>query len=91
MLSLLAVCTLPPWPPLNGYTLRVAHLLEHLSAQWSITLIAPPLDAVPAAITRHVPITLPASGVTYPWRFDQAGLRATLDRIVASLARTTAS
>ncbi|HTI80978.1 MAG TPA: glycosyltransferase family 4 protein [Acetobacteraceae bacterium] len=83
MLSLLAVCTLPPWPPLNGYTLRVAHLLEHLSAQWSITLIAPPLDAVPAAITRHVPITLPASGVTYPWRFDQAGLRATLDRIVA--------
>ena len=83
MPSLLAVCTLPPWPTLNGYSLRVSHLLEHLSAQWPITLIAPPLDAVPPAIVRHVPISLPASGVTYPWRFDQTGLRATLDRIVA--------
>lgn len=83
MPSLLAVCTLPPWPPRNGYSLRVAHLLEHLAAQWSITLIAPPLDAVPPAITRHVPITLPASGITYPWRFDQTGLRATLDRTIA--------
>jgi glycosyltransferase involved in cell wall biosynthesis len=83
MPSLLAVCTLPPWPVLNGYSLRVAHLLEHLAAQWSITLIAPPIEALPPAITRHVPVALPASGVTYPWRFDQTTLRATLDRTIA--------
>ena len=83
MPSLLAVCTLPPWPVLNGYSLRVSHLLEHLAAQWSITLIAPPIDAVPPAIARHVPVTLPNSGATYPWRFDQTELRAALDRVVA--------
>jgi glycosyltransferase involved in cell wall biosynthesis len=73
---------LPPWPVLNGYSLRVSHLLEHLAGQWSITLISPPLDSVPPAIARHVPVTLPSIGVTYPWRFDQTGLRATLDRVV---------
>jgi glycosyltransferase involved in cell wall biosynthesis len=83
MPSLLAVCTLPPWPVLNGYSLRVAHLLEHLAAQWSITLIAPPVEALPPAIARHVPVALPPSGVTYPWRFDQTSLRATLDHVVA--------
>ena len=82
MPSLLAVCTLPPWPVLNGYSLRVAHLLEHLAAQWSITLIAPPIETLPSAIARHVPVELPTSGVTYPWRFDQTALRATLDRVV---------
>jgi glycosyltransferase involved in cell wall biosynthesis len=83
MPSLLAVCTLPPWPVLNGYSLRVAHLLEQLAAQWSITLIAPPITALPPAIARHVPVALPANGVTYPWRFDQTTLRATLDRTIA--------
>lgn len=82
MSSLLAFCTLPPWPVLNGYSLRIAHLLEHLAAQWSITLIAPPLDAVPPAVARHVPVALPSSGATYPWRFDQTELRITLDRVV---------
>jgi glycosyltransferase involved in cell wall biosynthesis len=80
--SLLAVATLPPWPALNGYTLRVSHLLEHLAERWSITLIAPPSDAVPPGIARHVPVTLRGHGHTYPWRFDQTGLRATLDGVV---------
>jgi glycosyltransferase involved in cell wall biosynthesis len=67
---------------LNGYTLRVSHLLEHLAECWSITLIAPPSDAIPPGIARHVPVTLRGGGVTYPWRFDQTELRATLDRAV---------
>ena len=29
-----------------------------------------------------MPLTLPAHGVTYPWRFDQTTLRATVDRAV---------
>jgi glycosyltransferase involved in cell wall biosynthesis len=80
--SLLAIATLPPWPALNGYTLRVSHLLEHLAKRWSITLIAPPCDAAPPCIARHVPVTLQGRGFTYPWRFDQTALRATLDRVV---------
>jgi hypothetical protein len=80
--SLLAVCTLPPWPAMNGYSLRVSHLLQHLAPHWSITLVAPPSDAIPAGIADHVPVTLPERGVTYPWRFDQAALRATVDRVV---------
>ena len=83
MPSLLAVCTLPPWPALNGYSLRVSHLLEHLAAQWSITLISPPIDALPPAIAQHLPVTLPVGSVTYPWRFDQTSLRTALDRTVA--------
>jgi glycosyltransferase involved in cell wall biosynthesis len=69
----------PPWPARNGYSLRVSHLLDELADRWSITLIAPPSDAVPATIARHVPVTLPGRGVTYPWRFDQTPLRAALD------------
>ena len=78
--SLLAISTLPPWPALNGYSLRVSHLLEHLAPRWSITLIAPPSDRVPPTIARHIPLDLPSNGVTYPWRFDQTSLRATVDR-----------
>lgn len=78
--SLLAISTLPPWPALNGYSLRVSHLLEQLAPRWSITLIAPPSDRVPPTIARHIPLDLPSNGVTYPWRFDQTSLRATVDR-----------
>ena len=66
---------------MNGYSLRVAHLLEHLAAQWSITLIAPPMASMPVPMT-HVPVELPTSGVTYPWRFDQTQLRATFDQVI---------
>lgn len=71
---------MPPWPARNGYSLRVSHLLDALADRWSITLIAPPSDAVPATVTRHVPVLLSGRGVTYPWRFDQAPLRDALDR-----------
>jgi glycosyltransferase involved in cell wall biosynthesis len=83
--NLLAICTLPPWPALNGYSLRVSRLLDHLAKYWSISLIAPPSDAIPSTIAHHVPLTLPAHGVTYPWRFDQGTLRATVDRRVRDL------
>jgi polysaccharide biosynthesis protein PslH len=80
--TLLAVCTLRPWPARNGYSLRVSHLLQHLAAHWSITLVAPPSDAPPPTIAHHIPLNLPGSGVTYPWRFDQTALRATVDRTI---------
>jgi glycosyltransferase involved in cell wall biosynthesis len=80
--ALLAVCTIAPWPALNGYSLRVSHLLRELAPRWSITLIAPPSDAIPHDIAEHVPVTLHGSGFTYPWRFDQTELRATVDRVV---------
>jgi glycosyltransferase involved in cell wall biosynthesis len=79
---LLAVCTLPPLPALNGYSLRVSNLLRHLAPRWSITLIAPPSDAIATIVAHHMRLILPAHGVTYPWRFDQTALRATVDRAV---------
>jgi glycosyltransferase involved in cell wall biosynthesis len=39
--TLLAVSPVPPWPPLNGMTLRVSRLLQELSSRWCITLICP--------------------------------------------------
>ncbi|MEJ0017109.1 MAG: glycosyltransferase family 4 protein [Acetobacteraceae bacterium] len=82
--SLLAVATLPPWPTTNGYALRVGHLLEELARDWSITLVAPASDQMPPQITRHVPVTLPARGVTYPWRYDQTTLAAALAHALAT-------
>jgi glycosyltransferase involved in cell wall biosynthesis len=66
----------------NGYSLRVGHLLEHLAGRWSVTLVAPPCDA-PSCIARHVPVTLQGRGVTYPWRFDRTVLRTTVESVVA--------
>ena len=81
---LLAVCTLPPWPPTNGYSLRVSHLLGELAQRWAITLVAPP-GSVPPEVADHVPVTLQGSGVTYPWRFDPSDLTATVLRVVESV------
>ena len=80
--SLLAMSTLAPWPALTGHSLRVSHLLDELAARWSITLISPPSDAVPAGIVRHVPVVLRGRGFTYPWRFDQTALRDALNGVV---------
>jgi glycosyltransferase involved in cell wall biosynthesis len=78
--ALLAVCTLPPWPVANGYALRVAHLLAALAASWRITLVAPIGADEGDWAVRHgiarVPVVLPGRGLTYPWRFDDAPLRA---------------
>lgn len=83
--SLLAVCTAAPWPVLNGYSLRVSHLLEELARHWSITLIAPASATVPRSVADHVTVALHGRGLTYPWRFDQTELRAVLDRVVRDL------
>ena len=80
--SLLAICTVPPWPALNGYSLRVSHLLDALADRWAITLISPSSGELSSRILRHVPATLHGRGFTYPWRFDQTALRAALDRAI---------
>ena len=74
--TLLAVCTLPPWPVRDGYGLRVAGLVRGLAAGWDITLVSPGVP--PPGVARHVPIALRGAGLTYPWRFDPAPLRAAL-------------
>lgn len=80
--SLLAVCTQPPWPVRDGYGLRVANLLERLAASWRITLVAP-LEAAPHGIA-CVPVRLAGTGLTYPWRFDNAPLRAAVRNALAA-------
>lgn len=74
--TLLAVCTLPPWPVRDGYSLRVANLVRELAAGWDVTLACP--GDPPPGTARHVPVTLDGFGLTYPWRFDPAPLRAAL-------------
>lgn len=77
--TLLAVCTLSPWPIGNGYALRVANLLAALAGSWRITLVAPIGADEGDWGLRHgiarVPVVLPGRGLTYPWRFDGAPLR----------------
>ncbi len=54
--SLLAVAGVAPWPMRGGFSLRAAHLLRELAADWDITLVAPPTempgggDGLPATI-----------------------------------------
>ena len=74
--TLLAVCTLPPWPVRDGYSLRVANLVRELAAGWAITLVCP--GDPPPGTARHVPVALHGAGLTYPWRFDPAPLHAAL-------------
>ena len=83
---LLAVCTTAPWPVANGYTLRVFHQLQQLSAKWQIKLIAPRpakgIDMFPADIAEYIPVDLQGPGVLHPWRFDQTELRATVNAAI---------
>ncbi len=85
--SLLGICTLPPWPVRDGYSLRVFHLLRQLARSWTITLIAPeqtPLDdLIPAVVAEHIPVRIEGRGLTYPWRFEQTALRAAFDGAIA--------
>jgi glycosyltransferase involved in cell wall biosynthesis len=80
--SLLAVCTVAPWPVRNGYSLRVANLLRELAGRWSIVLIAPPAEPPPLTISTFIAVALGGRGATYPWRFDQTQLR---DTVVAAV------
>jgi glycosyltransferase involved in cell wall biosynthesis len=79
--SLLAVCTVVPWPIHDGYTLRVGNILRALAPDWAITLVAPRLAEVPG-IAEYVPVKLDGRGLTYPWRFDQHPLAEAVDRAV---------
>lgn len=76
--TLLAVCTLPPWPVRDGYALRVAGLVRGLAAGWRITLVCP--GDPPPGTAQHLPAALHGAGLAYPWRFDPAPLRAVLLR-----------
>ncbi|HEY0206631.1 MAG TPA: glycosyltransferase family 4 protein [Acetobacteraceae bacterium] len=84
--TLLAVCTIPPWPVTNGYALRVFNLLRELAEDWAITLIASPPDVqgeeIPLPLARYIPLDLQGAGLSYPWRFDQRPLRAAVEMAV---------
>ena len=85
MPTLLAVCSIAPWPVTNGYTLRVYHLLKWLAPRWRIKLVAPsPVGAAdfPVGIAEYIPVDLQGPGRSYPWRFDQATLRAAVHAAV---------
>ena len=77
--SLLAVCTVAPWPIRNGYSLRVGNILCALAPHWAITLVAP---AEVPGIAEYVPVRLDGPGLTLPWRFDQRPLAEAVDRAV---------
>ncbi len=77
MPRLFAVCTLPPWPIRDGYSLRVANLLRRLGRRWEVTLLAPG-RAPPPGVARHVSLALDGPGLSYPWRFDNRPLTAAL-------------
>src|SRR4051812_20127876 len=78
--ALLAVCTLPPVPVVNGYSLRVYNLLRELAREWRVTLVAPP-GAVPG-LAAHREVDLRGPGLTYPWRFDNAPLHQAVTQAV---------
>lgn len=73
---LLAVCTLPPWPVRDGYSLRVANLLQGLAGRWDVTLLAPG-GGVPG-VADWAPLAVSGPGVSYPWRFDDRPLAAAI-------------
>jgi glycosyltransferase involved in cell wall biosynthesis len=82
MRRLLAVCTLPAWLVQDGYSLRVANVLQALARYWEITLLAP--GATPPGVVEHVRFALAGSGFSYPWRFDNGPLAAAIKRCVAA-------
>jgi len=83
MPRLLAVCTLPPWPIRDGYSLRVANLLQQLARRWEITLLAP--GDAPPGVARHVPLALSGTGVSYPWRFNDRPVAAAIGALLPTL------
>ena len=86
MPRLFAVCTLPPWPVRDGYSLRVANVVSRLAGRWDITLLAPlgPESERLPGVAEHVPLSLTGPGLSYPWRFDNAPLVAAIERCVAA-------
>lgn len=86
MPRLFAVCTLPPSPVRDGYSLRVANLLQRLAGRWDVTLLAPvgPEGEGLPGIAEHLPLALTGAGLSYPWRFDNTPLTAAIVQGVAA-------
>ena len=61
---------------------RVASAATISHDRWSISLIAPPSDAIPAAIVHHVPVALPGRGSPIRGASTRPRLRAAVDRAV---------
>lgn len=84
--ALLAVATAAPWPPADGYALRVVHLLRELGRTWKVVLVAPPAgpgwEPERWGVATFVPVTL---GGTWrlPSQYDPRPLAAATDPAVA--------
>jgi len=84
---LLAVATVPPWPPNDGNALRIGHLLRELGRDWQIRLVAPPpgagWDSASSGVASFHAVK-PEQSRGWNWsRADQAALRTEVDRLVA--------
>ncbi|NNG16392.1 MAG: glycosyltransferase [Gemmatimonadales bacterium] len=88
---LLAVTGVAPWPLRGGFSLRAAHLLEHLATEWDVTLIAAcalDRDAIPwTASDPHEVIAVPLAERWTPVprrRADMRPLIQAVDTVLAS-------
>ena len=76
---LLAVATVPLWPPREGYALRVASLLPSLARDWAITLLAPASDdrggPERVGLADFVPVAIPGRWALMPSQYDTRPLR----------------
>lgn len=85
--ALLAAAAVPPWPVRDGYSLRVAHLLEQLADRWRLTLVSPAPDvddraAAPADLTWRPVGGVPAT-TALPWRRERARLADRAEELLA--------
>lgn len=88
--ALLAVATVPLWPPREGYALRAANLLPALGRDWAVTLLAPASgDGAPAeaGLAEFVPVPVPGRWALMPSQYDTGPLR----RAAADAIRRAAS
>lgn len=81
---LLAVASFPPFPVVDGLTLRVCALLRELAADWQISLVAPPgkesgsqsFDSAEAApsVARFTRVQLEGGHTYWPYQYDPGPL-----------------
>ncbi len=87
--ALLAVATVAPWPPADGYALRVVHLLRELGRTWKVVLVAPPAgpgwEPERWGVATFVPVTLGGTWRLLPSQYDPRPLAAAVDPLVAGL------
>ncbi len=85
---LLAVSAFPPWPTTNGYSLRVANLVDGLVDTWRVTLVSPAVvdpggwpDAPELARWIQVPMADGVGRLAQP-REEWAPLRAAVEGVL---------